>query len=174
VLARPRRVLRRVSESIETLSLDDDLREDMLASGARPVGPLQLRLWLIRLSRELARDYREQHGVELRTDAITIERMQRHLHALANEARAGNIDARTLSRELVRHGALFGEILARSLDATWVDLDTEIPMRWRMLVAGVSIYPIAQAHRFVQQANRERDLVAVYLDLHAAQRLART
>jgi len=161
----------RVSELVETLSLPEGLREDMLAVGARPLDHDQVRIAIVRVARELGRDYRQRRGCVLRTDAAAIETLQRHLLTSATEVLAGRMDARTLAPELARHGALFGEILARRLGATWVDLSGDQPGAWRMSVPPTTVVsPIARVHRFLLQRNREQDLVGFFLDLDAATR----
>jgi hypothetical protein len=170
-LALVRRRGPRVSELVETLSLPDGLREDMLPVGARPLDHEQVRIAIVRVARELGRDYRQQHGCVLRTDAAAIEILQRHLLRCASEVLAGRGDARTLAPELARHGALFGEILARRLGATWVDLSGDQPGAWQMSVPPATVLsPIGRVHRFLLQRNREQDLVGFFLDLDAASR----
>jgi hypothetical protein len=167
-LVRPRGP--RVSELVETLSLPPGLREDMLDYGARPLDHDQVRIAIVRVARELGREYRQQRGCLLQTDPATIETLQRHLLQCASEALAGRMDARTLAPELARHGALFGEILSRRLGGTWVDLSGDQPGEWRMSVPPTTVVsPIAYVHRFLLQRNREQDLVGFFLD-HAANR----
>jgi hypothetical protein len=170
-LALVRRRGPRVSELVESLSLPTGLREDMLPQGARPRDHDQVRIAIVRVARELGREYRTRHGCLLRTDAAAIEALQRHLLARASEVLAGRMDARSLAPELARHGALFGEILARRLDATWIDLSGDQPGQWRMSVPPATpVQPIARVHRFLLQRNREQDLVGFFLDLDAASR----
>ncbi len=172
-LALVRRRGPRVSEVVETLSLPPGLREDMLDLGARPLDHDQVRIAIIRVARELGREYRQQRGCLLRTDPAAIELLQRHLLSCGAEVLAGRMDARTLAPELARHGALFGEILARRLGATWVDLSGDQPGEWQMSVPPTTVVsPIARVHRFLLQRNREQDLVGYFLDLDAANRSA--
>jgi hypothetical protein len=172
-LALVRRRAPRVSELVETLSLPPGLREDMLPVGARPLDHDQVRIAIVRVARELGRDYRQQRGCLLRTDAAAVEILQRHLLRCASEVLAGRMDARTLAPELARHGALFGEILARRLGGTWVDLSGDQPGAWQMSVPPATLVsPIGRIHRFLLQRNREQDLVGFYLDLDAASRSA--
>lgn len=170
-LALVRRRVPRVSELVESLPLPAGLREDMLPVGARPRGPEQVRIAIIRVARELGRDYRLHRGCLLRTDAAAIEILQRHLLGCASGVLAGRMDARSLAPEVARHGALFGEILARRLGATWADLSGDQPGEWRMSVPPSTVVnPIARVHRFLLVRNREQDLVGFFLDLDAASR----
>jgi hypothetical protein len=160
---------RRLSETVELLSLPAGLREDMLPVGQPPRDAAQVRIAIVRMVRELGRDYRRWYGCALRTDAAAIERMQRHLVGHGAEVLAGRMDARSLAPEVVRHGALLGEILARRAGAVWIDVSGEQPALWQMVVPpDVVVSPIGQVHRFLLQGNREQDLVAFYFDLEAA------
>jgi hypothetical protein len=116
-----------------------------------------------------------RHGVALHADADGLEVAQRHLcETIAGE------QATTLEehREIMRHGAFLGELLARRLGARWVDLEPGHPERWAMLVpapaqgpAALSrVWPIGRVLRFVAKRHRERDLVAYYLGLEAMTR----
>jgi hypothetical protein len=145
----------------------------MLPVGARPLDHDQVRIAIVRVARDLGRDYRQRHGCVLRTDAAAIEILQRHLLNCAAEVLAGRMDARTLAPELARHGALFGEILERRLGGTWIDLSGDQPGAWRMAVPPSTVVnPIGRVHRFLLQRNREQDLVGFFLDLDAANRSA--
>jgi hypothetical protein len=172
-LVRRRVPAARVSEVVESLSLPPGLREDMLEVGARPRDRDQVRIAIIRVAREVGREYRQQRGCVLRTDAAAIEVLQRHLLTCATEVLAGRMDARTMAPELARHGALFGEILARRLGGTWVDLSGDQPGAWQMSIPPQTVLsPIGRVHRFLLQRNREQDLVGHFLDLDAAARSA--
>jgi hypothetical protein len=160
-----------VSEKVEQLSLPPGLREDMLTEGTRPRDHDQVHIAIVRVSRQLGREYRERRGCLLRTDAAAIEVLQRHLTHCASEVLAGRVEPRTLAPELARHGGLFGEILARRLGGTWLDLTVAQPSHWQMaLPSGDLVMPIARVHRFLLQRNREQDLVGFFLDLDAAVR----
>lgn len=152
--------------AIEALPLPPGLHEGMLPQGVRPVGAEQVRIGIVRLARELARDYRIAYGVMLRTEAASIEHLQRHLLGHAGEALAGRVDARTLAPEIVRHGVALGEILVHALGASWLDLSGDQPSAWQMMVPPSNIAcPVARVHRFLLQRNREQDLVAFFLQL---------
>jgi hypothetical protein len=158
-------------EDVESLSLPLHLREDMLPVGARPEGAAELRIAIVRVVRELGRDYRRHRGRVLRTDAAAIEVAQRHLVDFATEAAAGRMDPRLLATEVARHGALLGEIVARRLGADWVDVSGDHPGLWKMSVPPGTVFtPIGRVHRFIVQRNREQDLVGFFLDLDRASR----
>jgi hypothetical protein len=170
-LVRRRAPAPRLSEVVETLSLPTGLREDMLEVGARPVDHDQVRIAIVRVARDVGREYRQKRGCVLRTDAAAVEILQRHLLTCATEVLAGRMDARTMAPELARHGALFGEILARRLGGTWVDLSGDQPGAWQMSIPPQTVLsPIGRVHRFLLQRNREQDLVGYFLDLDAASR----
>jgi hypothetical protein len=161
-----RRALRRAPEPLETLPLPAGLAESMLPTGLRPSGAPQTRVAIVRVARELARQYREARGCMLRTDAASVERMQRHLLAQATEVLAGRTDARALAPEVVRHGVVLGEIVARALGATWTDLAGDRPGTWQLVVPpGTLVCPVARVHRFLLRRNREQDLVGFFLEL---------
>ena len=162
----------RLAELVENLSLPPELSEDMLPKGALPIGEAQIRLAIVRVARELGREYRER-GRVLRTDAAAVEAMQRHLCDCAEAVLAGHMDPRRLAPEIARHGALLGEILARRLDATWSNLTAGQPALWLMSVHPFTeVSPVARVHRYVLQRGREQDLVGWFLQLDAASRRA--
>jgi hypothetical protein len=169
---------RPIAADIECLALPAGLREDMLLLGARPKGYEQTRIWLVRLARDLAQDYREQFGIELRTNASSLEQVQRHLAAGMTPAFSGSArprDPRAVAREVVRHGALLGEILARALDGSWADLSGDLAGEWEMVIPDAgTVRPIERVSRFVQEGMRGEDLVAFYLDLYGRTRGARS
>jgi hypothetical protein len=139
----------------------------MLPSGAAPSGEHQTRLWIIRVVRDLAREYRATYGVELRTDASAIERMQSHLVTTVTQLAA--CTEKVFAREIVRHGLLLGEILVRYFGASWTDLDDPRPWRWDLFHPRVAmVSPIVRVRRFVEEGMREADLVALFLELDAA------
>jgi hypothetical protein len=123
------------------------------------------------MARDLGREYRATYGVELRTDASAIERMQSHLMTVV--ARLAGRAEKVFARELVRHGLLLGEILVRYLGASWINLEDGRPWKWDLSVPSVAtVSPIERVRRFVEQGMRETDLVALFLELDAAQRRA--
>jgi hypothetical protein len=161
-LARPQRL----HEPIESLSLPGGLVESMLPPGARPVGDQQMRIAMVRLARDLGRDYARWYGRSLATNVESIERMQRHLLGYAGEVLAGRMEARSLAPELVRHGVLLGEILARVLGGEWLDVSGDQPASWRMMVPPSRVVsPVARVHQFLIERNRGEDLVEFFLGL---------
>ncbi len=154
------------SEIVETLPLPAGTTDQMLAEGATPTTPAQVRIAMTRQARALGRDYRLWYGTTLKTNAMAIETMQRHLRRRFGD---GGVDAKTekkLSAELTRHGALLSEILARILGGEWTDVVGDEPGRWVMTVGpSLRVWPVGRVYRFFRQGHREADLVAFYLDL---------
>jgi len=118
---------------------------------------------MTRLARTIGRDYRLWYGTTLRCNVIAVDVMQRHL--TQRYAGASLADPKTTS-ELLRHGALLSEIIARALGGVWVDVAPTECGYWAMQVPGAArCWPIGRVYRFVALGQRERDLVAYYLDL---------
>jgi hypothetical protein len=162
----------RLAELVENLSLPPGLTEDMLPLGVLPQGEEQIRVAIVRIARDLGREYR-QRGRVLRTDAAAVEAMQRHLSDCADAVLAGRTDPRTLAPEIARHGALLGEILVCRLGATWSNLAAGQPALWQMTVPPFpEVSPVARVHRYLLRRNREQDLVGFFLELDAASRRA--
>jgi hypothetical protein len=166
----PRRYVR--AEVVESLSLPEGLDDAMLPPGTLPTDVVQVRIAMTRLAREVGRDYRQLYGTVLKTDVLAIDAMQRHLRARS----PGEAQVRELEMDLLRHGALLSEILARRLGAEWVDLGAAHPAEWSMVLAteegsgrGTSpdprFCPIGRVYRFFRHGHHESDLVAFYLDL---------
>jgi hypothetical protein len=169
LVRQPRPYVRPLPEEVERLAFPRGITDETLIVGTRPNGYAQMRAWLVRLARDVGREYRERYGVVLRTNASAIEQMQRHLMG-------GGLprDPRALGREIVRHGALLGEILARSLDASWTDVPPDLPATWEMFVPPASVVrPVARVNLFLQEGMRGEDLVAFYLELYTRARGAR-
>ncbi len=153
-------------EIVETLAAPLGLQDPMLPPESMPRDPANARLLMTRLARELGRDYRLWYGTTLKTDVAAIDAMQRHLRRRFAEPPADERQAHQLEVELTRHGALLSEILARRLAAEWVDLESEKPGHWAMLVPPqLRVWPIGRVYRFFRQGHREADLVAFYTDL---------
>jgi hypothetical protein len=154
------------SEIVESLAFPPGLHDGMLADGAWPTTPAQARVAMTRLARTLGRDYRIWYGTTLKTNAIAIEFMQRHLRRRFGDAGPGAKLPKKLEAELTRHGALLSEIIARSLGGQWYDVLKEEPGHWGMLVPpSIRVWPIGRVYRFFRQGHREADLVAYYLEL---------
>ncbi len=155
-------------ELVESLALPLGASESALGVNELPKTPLQARITMTRLSRDLARDYRLWYSKSLRCNVLAIDAMQQHLtHRFAG---APLSDA-GVAWELRRHGALLSEILARALGAMWVDIGPTEPGYWAMAIPpSARSCPIGRIYRFVALGNRERDLVSYYLDLEARAR----
>jgi hypothetical protein len=162
------------AEIVETLPLPKGLQEDLLAAGVIPRDPLEARVAMTRLARRLGRDYRLWYGTTLKTDLAAIDAMQNHLRRRFADGVLDEKRSRQLEVELTRHGALLSEILARTLGAQWLEVSSEQPGHWSMLVPpGVRIWPIGRVYRFFGQGHREADLVAYYTDLETRARAPR-
>jgi hypothetical protein len=148
--------------------LKDRPRVEVVETMTTPEGD-DVRVRMTQLARELARDYRLAYSTTLKTDPIAIEAMQRHLRRRVGDAKTEE-RRRGLEAELLRHGALLSEILARSLGAQWIETTGE-ESRWSMLVpATTRVWPIDRVYRFFEQGHRESDLVAFYFELERSAR----
>ena len=171
------------AERIETLSLPAGLQGiPPPALDEPPRAPPAARLAFTFLTRELGRELRMRHGVEVLTDLEGLELAQRYLRERLTD---GRVKTRDDERELMRHGAFLSELLARRLGAFWVDLESSDSARWAMLIpAGEAreggaveyppeptrVWPFARVLRFVAMGHKERDLVSYYLELEASAR----
>jgi hypothetical protein len=171
------------AERIETLSLPAGLQGIPLpALDEPPRAPPAARLAFTFLTRELGRELRMRHGVEVLTDLKGLELAQRYLRERLADGRAKTRDD---ERELMRNGAFLSELLARRLGALWVDLESSDSARWAMLIPAVEaragaaveyppeptrVWPFARVLRFVAMGHKERDLVSYYLELEASAR----
>jgi hypothetical protein len=160
--------LRYEPELVESLSLPLGASESALGVNDLPRTPLQARITMTRLSRDLARDYRLWYSKSLRCNVLAIDAMQQHLtHRFAG---APLSDA-GVAWELRRHGALLSEILARALGGMWVDIGPTEPGYWAMAIPpSARSCPIGRVYRFVALGHHERDLVSYYLDLETRAR----
>jgi hypothetical protein len=170
-------------ERIETLSLPAGLQGiPVPALDEPPRVPPAARLAFTFLTRELGRELRMRHGVEVVTDLEGLELVQRYLRERLTD---GRVKTRDDERELMRNGAFLSELLARRLGAFWVDLESSDSARWAMLIpAGEArqgaaveyppeptrVWPFARVLRFVAMGHKERDLVSYYLELEASAR----
>jgi hypothetical protein len=162
----PRPSPRHGPEALETLPLPVGLDEAMFPVGARPAGAAQTRIAIVRVARELAVHYRAAYRCTLQTDVASVERMQRHLLAHADEVLAGRADPRALAPDIARHGVVLGEILVRAVGAAWKDLSGTHPGAWQLFVPPATIVsPVARVHRFLLRRSSEQDLVGYFLEL---------
>jgi hypothetical protein len=158
-------VVRYEPELVESLSLPAGATEATLGTNDLPRTPVEARVTMTRLSRDLARDYRLWYGKSLRCNVLAVDAMQQHL---AHRFAGAPISDAGVAWELRRHGALVSEIFARGLGGVWVDIGPSEPGYWAMLLpAGLRVLPIGRVYRFVALGNREKDLVSYYLDLEA-------
>jgi hypothetical protein len=167
--APPARPVRRYDpELAESLPLPSGLTEADLGVNDRPVTPAHARIAMTRLARDLARDYRLWYGKTLRCDVIAIDGMQQHL---ASRYAGASITEEAVAWELRRHGALLSEVVARKLGGAWVDIAPSEPGYWAMLVSpGLRTHPIGRVYRFVALGQRERDLLAYFIELEERSR----
>lgn len=166
-------------ELLETLSLPAGLQGMPLPPLDEPPRiPPTARMVFTLLSRELGRELRERHGIELQTNIEGLELAQRYLRERLHD---GRVRTREDERELMRNGAFLSELLARRLGAFWVDLEAAESARWAMLIPAAPrsadareqvgppeptrVWPFARMLRFVAMGHKERDLVSYYLEL---------
>ncbi len=170
---RPAAAARRYEpELVESLSLPFGASESTLGVNDLPVTPLQARIALTRLARDLARDYRLAYGKTLRCNVLAVDAMQQHM---AHRFHGAPIADPSVAWELRRHGALLSEIIARAIGGTWVDVGPSEPGYWAMVVPPATrTWPIGRVYRFVALGHRERDLVSYYLNLETRARSADT
>ncbi|HEY8077426.1 MAG TPA: hypothetical protein VIF62_25045, partial [Labilithrix sp.] len=66
---------------------------------------------------------------------------------------------------------LVAEILARRLDAQWVDITPKELGHWAMIVPpDTRVWPFGRVARLVQQGHKERDLVSYFFELQSRAR----
>ncbi len=168
-LPAPRGEARPWVEEAETMHLPAGASEDMLGAGQPPIGPIEARIAMTRLSRELGRQYRHRYAMGLTVDAAGIEAMQHHLLRRLAELRCDQSSAALLEAELTRHGAFLSEILARRLGAEWLEVGDAYPTDWAMRVGpGFRVWPVWRIHNFLRQRWDGRGaLVSFYVELQA-------
>lgn len=156
------------NELAEHLSLPLGLSGESKSLEQRPTSVLDARVQFTLLARELGLEYRLKRGIELRADLSGIEAMQSVLlemfpdHALRTPQQA---------YELRRHGALLSEILARRLDAEWLDITPGELGYWVMVVhPDTRVWPFGRVARLIAMGHKERDLVSYYLELQSRRR----
>jgi hypothetical protein len=161
----------RAPEQVENLSLPRGMEGEAPPADEAPRNPAAARLVCTYLARELARELRLRHGVELRSDLDGLEAAQRHLREALVD---GRIRSAEEARDLMRHGAFLSELVARRIDGRWVDVDSRDAGVWAMLVPSRSrkdevlrIWPFGRVIRFVVLGHKERDLVSYLLELEA-------
>ncbi|WP_394848373.1 hypothetical protein LZC95_13025 [Pendulispora brunnea] len=151
-------------ELAETLSLPPGLHGQIAPlEGELPKTSLEARILFTHMARRLGREYREKHQIRLSTTVESIEQIQA---VLQDRFPDGTIRTREEHLFVRRHGAFLSEILARTLEAEWVDIaPTEIGY-WAMVVpAKTRVWPFGRVLRLLSRGHRERDLVSYYLEL---------
>ncbi len=149
--------------SVEHWSLPGETPPDFDAAGASAETPAEVRAHFTILARGLGLDYRVNRGIELRADISGIEAMQAVLRELFPRE---SVDTEEERYEVRRHGAFLSELLARRLDAEWVDVSPADVGHWAMVVPpDMRIWPFGRLLRFIHMAHRERDLVSYYFEL---------
>lgn len=150
---------------LELAEAFDDPPAPATLADARVRSTYDARLQCTAMARELGMLYRTQHGIELRTDVASLEAIQAELAARYHETGIRTVSAML---DLRRHGAFLSEMIARSLRATWLDVNSKELGHWTMFVPpDTRIWPFARVLRFVTMGSKERDLVAYFLELHA-------
>lgn len=133
-----------------------------------PTSILEARVQFTQLARELGLDYRLKRVVELRTDLKGIEIVQAALLEMFPDNEVRTSDE---AHELKKHGAFLSELLARRLDAEWVDISANDPGYWAMIVPpDTRVWPFGRIARFISLGHKERDLVSYFLELQARAR----
>jgi hypothetical protein len=155
-------------ELAEHLPLPAGLGNEPRSVDTLPKSVLEARVAFTLLARELGLDYRLKRGIELRADVSGIEAMQSMLlESFPDHAIRTHEDA----YELRRHGALLSEILARRLDAEWIDISPNELGYWAMIVPpDTRVWPFARVARLVEMGHRERDLVSFFFELQGRAR----
>jgi hypothetical protein len=152
-------------ELAEHLALPTGLATDGYESGALPKSVVEARVAFTLLARELGLDYRLKRGIELRADLSGIETMQAVLLETFPDHTIRTADD---AYELRRHGALLSEILARRLDAEWLDISPGELGYWAMIVPpDTRVWPFGRVARLVEMGHKERDLVSYYFELQS-------
>jgi hypothetical protein len=155
-------------ELAEHLALPAGLGNEPRSLDALPKSVLEARVLFTMLARELGLDYRLKRSLELRADVGGIESMQ----SVLLEAFPDRI-VRTAedALELRRHGALLSEILARRLDAEWIDISPNELGYWSMIIPpDTRVWPFGRVARLVEMGHKERDLVSYFFELQSRAR----
>jgi len=155
-------------ELAEHLSLPPGLTAEPRAEGALPESVLEARVVFTQLARELGLDFRLRRGIELRADVSGIEAMQA---VLLERFPDHSIPSPEAALELRRHGAFLSEILARRLDAEWVDISPNELGYWAMIIPpDTRVWPFGRVARLIEMGHKERDLVSYFFELSSRAR----
>jgi len=155
-------------ELAEHLPLPAGLGHEPRSLEALPKSVLEARVAFTLLARELGLDYRLKRGIELRADVSGIEAMQSVLlESFPDHA----IRTREDAYELRRHGALLSEILARRLEAEWIDISPSNVGYWAMIVPpDTRVWPFGRVARLIEMGHKERDLVSFFFEIQSRAR----
>jgi hypothetical protein len=157
-------------ELAEHLALPAGLGAEGRSIDALPKSVLEARVAFTMLARELGLDYRLKRGIELRADVSGIEAMQ---SVLLETFPDHTIRTAEDAYELRRHGALLSEILARRLDAEWLDISPNELGYWAMIIPpDTRVWPFGRVARLVEMGHKERDLVSYFFELQSRIRRA--
>ena len=155
------------AELVETLPLPRGAAEVNLDPNTVPRNPLEARARFTMESRELARRYRREEGLELRLEPRALLLLQRRLVDRFPNRLVTTPDE---AREAELHGAFLSELLARLLDAEWVDVSPSELGYWAMVIpakgssVGKRVWPFGRVLRFVSSGG-EDDLAAFFRKL---------
>lgn len=152
-------------ELAEHLSLPAGLDVQQRSFDALPTSVLEARVRFTLWARELGLEYRLKRGIDLRADVSGLEAMQSFL---LDSFPGRTVRTRDEACELRRHGALLSEILARRLDAEWLDISPNELGHWAMIVPpDTRVWPFGRVARLIAMGHRERDLVSYFLELQS-------
>lgn len=155
----------REPEHAATLALPPGVTGSPAPADTLPTSLIDARVQFTFLARELAREYRNDLGVELRIDLGCIEAIQGRL---LERYPAHKITTPSEALDVRKHGALLSEVLARTLDAFWVDIGPSDLGYWAMIVPpDTRVWPFGRILRLIALQHKERDLVAYYLELQS-------
>jgi hypothetical protein len=151
---------------IETLQLPLGAPETAVDAGVIPRSPIEARVRFTMDSRELAKRYRHEDGIELRLETRTVQAMQRRL---GQRFAHRTVSTAEEAREAELHGALLSELFARLLDAVWTDITPSELGYWAMVVTTRGgeekrVWPFGRVLRFIASGG-EDDLVAFFKKL---------
>jgi hypothetical protein len=153
------------AELAETLALPPGLTGMAAPLEVLPSSVIDARVQFTLLSRELAREYREDLGVILRVELEGIEAIQAQLLERYPE---GTLRSMEEAIDVRKHGAFLSEVLARKLDAFWVDIAPSDLGYWAMVVPPATrVWPFGRILRLIAMQHKERDLVSYYLEVQA-------
>jgi len=154
------------AETAEVLSLPPG-GERVEQDGSLLRTGIEARVHFTRLARELGRSYRERFSIELWADIRGIETMQGKLREMFRD---GPPKTPSDVAEARRHGALFSEILIRSLGAEWSDIAPTELGYWAMIIPpSTRVLPFGKMARFIAAASDPKsdadDLMKYYLEV---------